>query len=100
VSQSSEETATASKAAIDPNLPQDFEVQLLRLLCARLLKRLLDPEIDIPVAEMQLIRQLCTDNSVSFASIRQGDFGKVAQKAAEEFPFDEEGKVVPIGAKG
>lgn len=81
-------------------LPQDFEVQLLRKLVARLLKRLDDPEIDIPVAEMELIRKLCSDNSISFASIRQGNFGDVARRVAEEFPFDEEGNVVEFGKRG
>lgn len=81
-------------------LPQDFEVQLLRKLVARLLKRLDDPEIDIPVAEMELIRKLCSDNSISFASIRQGNFGDVARRVAEDFPFDEEGNVVEFGKRG
>lgn len=77
-------------------LPHDFEKQLLKKLIARLLHHLDDPEYDIPVAEMTLIRQLCADNSISFSSIRKGDFGKVAQRVAEEFPFDDEGRVVPI----
>lgn len=82
------------------SLPQDFEVQLLRKLVARLLKRLDDPEVDIPVAEMELIRKLCSDNSVSFASIRQGNFGEVARRVSEEFPFDAEGNVVEMKARG
>lgn len=81
------------------SLPQDFEVQLLRKLVARLLTRLDDPEIDIPVAEMELIRKLCSDNSVSFASIRQGNFGEVARRVSEEFPFDGDGNVVAIGGR-
>lgn len=89
-------STSTEPSTINDSLPSDFEVQLLRKLVARLLRRLDDPEIDIPVAEMQLIRQLCADNSVSFASIRQGDFGKVAQKVAEEFPFDGAGNVVEL----
>lgn len=87
-------------SSTENTLPADFEVQLLRKLVARLLKRLDDPEIDIPVAEMELIRKLCSDNSISFASIRQGNFGDVARRVAEEFPFDEDGNVVEFGKRG
>lgn len=84
--------------AFDPSapLPENFEVILLKLLVNRLLYKLNDPEYDMPVSEQELIRKLCSDNSISFSSIRKGDFGRVAQEAAEEFPFDDEGRVVPL----
>lgn len=84
----------------DPSspLPADFERRLLQGLVKKLLAKVEDPEYEIPVAEGVLIRQLCESNSVSFASIKRGDFGETAQKVAEEeFPFDDEGrKVVPL----
>ena len=79
-------------------LPADFETRLLQGLIKKLLATVEDPQYEIPVAEGVLIRQLCESNSVSFASIKRGDFGETAQKVAEEeFPFDDEGrKVVPF----
>lgn len=70
---------------------EDPGASLLRGLVKELLRRLGDPSIakDMTAAEMNLIRQLCADNSVSFASIKRGDFGNVARQVAEEFPFPE-----------
>ena len=87
--------------AFNPSLPLagDFEVRLLQGLIKRLLQRVEDPGVELSVAEMQLIRQLCESNSVSFSSIKRGDFGAVAKEVAEEFPFDDEGRVVAIGTK-
>ena len=87
-------------SSTENTLPADFEVQLLRKLVARLLKRLDDPEKDIPVAEMELIRKLCSDNSISFASIRQGNFGEIAKRVAESFPFDADGNIVELKQRG
>jgi len=78
------------------SLPADFELQLLKKLVGKLLAHLDDPEYDMPVAEMALITKLSQDNSITFASIKRGDFGQAAQRVAEEFPFDDEGRVVPI----
>lgn len=92
-----------SVETFDPSapLPQDFEVRMMRALVKRLLQRLEDPKVEMSVTEMQLVRQLCEANAVSFASIRRGDFGETAQRVAEEeFPFDDEGRVVPIGGRG
>jgi hypothetical protein len=77
------------KPHFDPNkeLPQDFEVRLLKGLVKRLLTRIEDPMVEVSVAEMTLIRQLAESNSVSFSSIKRGDFGQLAQRTAEEFPF-------------
>lgn len=72
-------------------LPEDPGAALLKGLVVELLRRLEDPGIakDMTAAEMNLIRQLCADNSVSFASIKRGDFGAVAQKVAMDYPFPE-----------
>lgn len=76
-------------------LPNDFEVQLLKKLIKKVLERLDQKEV-LSAAEITAIHKLCSDNSVSFASIRKGDFGEVARKVSEEFPFDDEGRVVPF----
>ena len=96
-----EEEHVEKEAAFDPDapLPPDFETLLLKRLVQRLLSRLSDPRVDIPVSEMELIRKLASDNSVSFASIRAGNFGDVARQAAEEFPFDEQGNVIPLAGR-
>lgn len=101
MSSPSDPQTAAEEAAVpqfDPSQPlsADFEVRLLQGLVKRLLQRIEDPKVEVSVAEMQLIRQLCESNSVSFSSIKRGDFGRVAQEVADEFPFDEEGRVVPM----
>lgn len=70
---------------------EDPGAMLLKGLVKELLRRLGDPQIakDMTAAEMNLVRQLCADNSVSFASIKRGDFGEVARSVAEDFPFPE-----------
>jgi hypothetical protein len=80
--------SSTSKNLRDP-LPDDPGSKLLKLLVAELLRRLEDPEIaaEMSASEFEMIRKLCADNSVSFASIKRGDFGEVAKKAAEEYPF-------------
>lgn len=96
------EDTPSSSSAFNPDgeLSSDFEVIMLKRLVNRLLARLADPTYDMPVSEMELIRKLCSDNSISFASIRRGDFGTVAQEVAEEFPFDDEGRVVEFKGRG
>ena len=69
----------------------DPGASLLKGLVKELLRRLETPSVaqDMTAAELNLIRQLCADNSVSFASIKRGDFGEVARSVAEDFPFPE-----------
>jgi hypothetical protein len=87
-----------SSSTIDPG--GDAGARLLRGLVNELLRRLDDPETakEMSASEMELIRKLCSDNTVTLASIRKGDFGATAQKVAEEeFPFPE-GNVVRFGS--
>jgi hypothetical protein len=76
----------------------DFGKQLLKGLVKELLRRLKDPEEAkaLSAAEGELIRKLCSDGSVTLSSIKAGDFGQVAQRVAEEYPFPE-GGVVDMG---
>lgn len=73
----------------------DLGKRLLQGLVNELLRRVEDPEEakKLTAAEINQIRQLCTDNSVSLASIKAGDFGDVAKRVAEEYPFPEGGVV-------
>ncbi len=45
----------------------------------------------MPAAELSVVRQFLSDNSITLAHVRRGDFGKVAKEAAEEFPFNADG---------
>lgn len=91
-------------ASDDPAAPLqvDFEKALLEGLVKELLRRVSTPDIaaQLSAAEIAQIRALLADNSISFAHIRQGNFGDTAKRVAEEFPFDEEGRVVPIAGRG
>lgn len=74
---------------------EDWGHRLLKGLVAKLLAVLEDPKTKITPAEGELIRKLCADNSVSLQSVKRGDFGKVAQRVAEEFPFPAGPEVAP-----
>lgn len=93
IDEANEREAEAGKLNVKPHfdpsadLPPDFANRLLKGLVKRLLQRIEDPEVEVSVAEMTLIRQLTESNSVSFSSIQRGDFGQLAKKTAEEFPF-------------
>ena len=93
VDEANELEAQKGKLKVEPQfdpsapLPHDFEARLLRGLVKRLLQRIEDPAVEVSVAEMTLIRQLSESNSVTFSSIKRGDFGQVAKQAAEEFPY-------------
>lgn len=78
--------------------PRDYGRELLKGLVEELLRRLSNKEEAkaMSAAEGELIRKLCSDGSVTLASIRAGEFGKTAQRVAEEFPF-QEGTVVDMG---
>lgn len=67
-----------------------FGERLLKGLVTELLRRLENPEIAaaLSASEMELIRKVCTDNSITLASIQRGDFGETARRAATEFPFE------------
>jgi hypothetical protein len=73
-----------------PDTPsEDLGNRLLKGLVTELLRRIETAEVAaaMTAAEMTLIRQLCADNSISLSSIQRGDFGPIAQKVAEEYPF-------------
>lgn len=46
----------------------------------------------LPAAELGVIRQFLSDQAITLSAVRKGDFGAVAKAAADEFPFDDEGR--------
>lgn len=46
----------------------------------------------LPAAELGVIRQFLSDQSITLAHVRRGDFGEVAKAAADDFPFDDNGQ--------
>ena len=74
----------------------DIQRQLMEKLCLKLLDDLEDDDRRSH-AVMECVRKLLSDNSVTIASVRKGDFGELAQKAAEQFPFDDQGR--PLGGE-
>lgn len=67
---------------------------LVEKLVTHLLKDLDNDERRSP-SLMEVARKLLSDNAVTIASVRRGDFGELAQAAAESFPFDDQGR--PLG---
>ena len=76
-----------SDSPIEISDNEDLGARLLKGLVKQLL-RMVESEEPISAAEGELVRKLCESNSVSLSSIRRGDFGATAQRAAESFPFE------------
>lgn len=74
------EIATAEEMA-DPGRT------ILKLVVEELISRLKTAPWDFKAADFEFVRKLSADNSVTLAQVRRGEFGAVAQRAAEEFPF-------------
>jgi hypothetical protein len=89
-------THTSTYVVVPPEEDTDDGRALMALLVRELRRRLSDEEARkaMTAAEMTVVLRLLSDNSVSLASVKRGDFGVTAQRAAEEFPFDEEGRMV------
>lgn len=87
------EEASDPSASGDPGklLMAGFIKFLLRKVNAANAERAED-RVDLTAAEGELVRKVLSDNSITFASVRRGDFGDFARKAAEEFPFPDEGE--------
>lgn len=72
--------------------PADEIMALLVSNVKRLLGKRLEEDETITAAEISAVGRLLSDSSVTLASVKRGDFGTIAQQAAEEFPFnDKEG---------
>lgn len=88
-----EEIAVADTVPID--IPVTAEDMLdpgrviLELTVRECIRRLKNAPWDMKAADLEFIRKLSQDNSVTLAQVRRGDFGSVAARVAEEFalPF-------------
>jgi hypothetical protein len=62
---------------------------LLVLMVAELKRRLQTPSVvqQMPSSEFEMIRKLLSDNTVTLASIRRGDFGDTVKGIEEAYPF-------------
>lgn len=69
----------------------DHGRDLMEMLVKELKRRLTGDEAKaMSASELELVRKLLADNSVTLASIRRGDFGDMPKRVAEEFPFPED----------
>lgn len=68
---------------------EDIARELMQLFAKELKRRLVDGAKDMSPSELEVVRKVLSDNSVTLASIKRGDFGAVAKKAADDFPFPE-----------
>lgn len=80
-------TQQASKGG----LGGDLGGEILQLFVQEILRRLQGENAkELKAADFEMIRKLLSDNSVTFSSIKKGEFGDLAAKVAEDFPFNDE----------
>lgn len=73
--------------AVTPEDMADPGRVILELTVRECIRRLKNAPWDMKAADLEFIRKLSQDNSVTLAQVRRGDFGRVAQTVAEQFPF-------------
>lgn len=91
---------SAEKRPVESPVPLtgDFGKDLMALFANELQRRLIENAKDMTSSELEVVRKLLGDNSVTLASIKRGDFGSIAKKAAEDFPFpDDFNAQAPLG---
>ena len=71
-------------------LPKDAGSRIMELFVAEIIRRLEEDPAELKAADFEMIRKLLSDNSITLASIKRGDFGEMAQRVAEEYPFPDE----------
>lgn len=81
--------SSASSPPNVPDLPPEAGKLLIALLTAEFIRRLSTPELagQMTAAELAQVRQFCSDNSITLASVQRGDFGETAKRVAQNFPF-------------
>lgn len=52
----------------------------------RIEKMLADTDTQLTAAEYEMVRKVLSDNSITLSQVERGDFGKLAQSAAKDFP--------------
>lgn len=61
--------------------------QILQLFVKEITRRLVETPGELKAADFEMIRKLLSDNSITLASIKRGEFGDLAAAVAEDFPF-------------
>lgn len=81
--------------AYPSNQPEETQDSRMMRLFLQELERRLSPENakDLTAAELAVIQRLFSDNSITMASVKRGEFGETAQKVANEYPFPGEEEV-------
>jgi hypothetical protein len=69
----------------------EIMVQFTAYLLRRITKAN-EENTEVAAAELAVINRFLSDQAITLASVRKGDFGPVAQVAAEEFPFNDDGR--------
>jgi hypothetical protein len=89
-------THTSTYEVVAPEDDPDDGRAIMALFTKELRRRLSTKETReaMTAAEMTVILRLLSDNSISLATIRQGDFGGTVSRVAEQFPFDDTGRMV------
>lgn len=77
-----------ARKAAQAALPQDPGRELMRLLCVELIRRLTEGGRDMVASELEVVRKLLGDNSVTLSHVQRGDYGVFAKEVAEDFPFE------------
>lgn len=65
----------------------DYGRELIELLAKELVRRLTEGAGSMTASELEVVRKLLSDNTITLTSIRRGDFGELAQEVLEEYPF-------------
>lgn len=81
--------AAVPSAAVLAMEPVEQGRHLLKLLVQEMIRRLESNPDLVSAAEFAQMRNLISDNSITLAQVRAGDFGELAKAVADEqFPFD------------
>lgn len=69
--------------------PADPGEVIMRLFYRKIIFMLTDEATSagLKAAELEMIRKLLADNSVTFSSVKKGSYGDFAKQVAEDFPF-------------
>ncbi|MFZ3194087.1 MAG: hypothetical protein WA154_12895 [Moraxellaceae bacterium] len=74
------------------NQQEDLSRQIMRLYLEEVKRRLTEEAKDLKAADLEHVRKLMQDNSITIASVQRGDFGTFAKEVAEQFPFQNDGR--------
>lgn len=65
----------------------------IRILMKKMYADLSEDGAAITAPELAIVNRLLENNNVTIASVRAGNFGDYAKAVAEDFPYDETGRI-------